>query len=619
MELIGVQFSNLGLLERQFIPFHRPVTMLVGRNNAGKSALLSAVHALKGLAGGTMSAPILRYSAGDVGIEIFCRPEAQDRICPVTSTDWWNQFVERHSFEIVYQLRASRSFDKIGIDNAQLLLKDKGSIEFVKASNTGLTAQYYAAPTGPDELPTSVVQGSSLPAEMRTGPDQFHVTATANHPFLGGLTLLQSAFLVLPHRIVPPSLGLKTESVPLNDGGNLAQFLHTLQSNNRRQFLAIETFIAEVFPEFESLNVRNRDNQAHITLTIRNRNVEIPLNNCGTGVEQLLALATLIVTSASGTVFLIDEPHSFLHPFAERTFLRFLNLQADKKFLIATHSAVMMNEVPADCIVHIEPPGRDRQHLDEQETRARVLYDLGYQNSDVLFNDRLIIGEGKTEQTVLPILIGNLEQFAISDIEKTGFASLDGVPEKSKAQQTAVLRFEHLLTAVGREKQERVYVFDMDRSTEDQNLLRGTRPSGTQEPPRIAFLSRMELENYLLVPEAIAQAIGEESKLNDNQVKVTTEQVRQELQKVLDTENDPKLFPHGRGVTPEDVLARIKGSRALEMVYERLGAGNYHKEHSGRLIAKFVNLSNQPALAELLPLFRPIFPPARFVAGVGGR
>lgn len=608
MKLLGVQFSGLGLLENQFIPL-RQITMLVGKNNAGKSAVLNAIRALRGLPENAQTSSIFRYSSRDVGIQLFCQPEQNETICPVTSADWWNQFTERHPFELVYKLVALPNFDMVGFESGELLFEDAKALRFLRAANVGIQMDIYQ-PTAPDELPVQVVQGSTFSTKVISGNDVLHVIPTTGPELLNGLALLQKTFLVMPHRIVAPYLALKTEIIPANDGSNLAQFLHTLQSNNRGQFSAIEAFITDVFPDFESLNIRNISDQARITFNVRGRELEIPLNSCGTGVEQLLMLATLVVTSEKGTLFLMDEPHSFLHPAAERSLIRFLRSQKDKQFVMATHSAVMMNEVPADAIVHIEPPGRDKCAFEHHTTTARILFDLGYRNSDVLFNDRLVVGEGKTEKAVLPVLLEKTKRFLTSDLAKTGFASLDGVPDNAKAQQTAVLRLEHLLSAVGREKQQRLYVFDLDRSTDDANLLKGTNPFGADEPLPVGFLKRMEIENYLLVPEAIARAINEECKLNGKPIQVKAEQVQQELKKLYAARDDEKLFPPGKMPAGDDVLVRIKGSRALDRLYEVLAAASYHKERSGRLIASHVTMDNQPALQDLAELFESIFPRA---------
>lgn len=159
------------------------------------------------------------------------------------------------------------------------------------------------------------------------------------------LELLQHSLFVAPHRVVGTLMQL-TSQMNLSAGGNeLAPFLQTLQSNDRRAFGQIESFVTTVFDQFEYVNARSVKNQVQLTLSVRGTSLEVPLERCGTGVEQLLTLATQIVTSDPGTIILLDEPHSFLHPDAERKLMHFLEENKDKQFVIATHSAVMMKAV----------------------------------------------------------------------------------------------------------------------------------------------------------------------------------------------------------------------------------------------------------------------------------
>lgn len=112
----------------------------------------------------------------------------------------------------------------------------------------------------------------------------------------------------------------------------------------------------------------------------------------------------------------------------------------------------------------------------------------------------------------------------------------------------------------------------------------------------------MEIENYLLVPGAIADAIREElpGGVSDN----LEEDVAAILKDLYERVDDSKLFPKGKTDEPDK---HIKGGRALERLYDRLGVGNYNKARTGRLIAGYVTKENQLALKELEELFRPLF------------
>src|SRR5882762_9009885 len=49
MDLVGVEFTDFACFDRRFVPIRPGVQVLVGRNNAGKTALLRGLGALSGL------------------------------------------------------------------------------------------------------------------------------------------------------------------------------------------------------------------------------------------------------------------------------------------------------------------------------------------------------------------------------------------------------------------------------------------------------------------------------------------------------------------------------------------------------------------------------------------
>jgi hypothetical protein len=170
--------------------------------------------------------------------------------------------------------------------------------------------------------------------------------------------------------------------------------------------------------------------------------------------------------------------------------------------------------------------------------------------------------------------------------------------------QTSILRYEKLLGAIGRGDQPRAYVFDGDRKNDQKGILRGTKSPITGEPISAAFLPRLEIENYLLVPQAIAAAIQEELILKGEPRGVPENEVSDALIALLQTD-DEKMFPQGKKAGVEAAV-EIKGSRALEKLYENYGL-SYHKEKSGVLIAKHISVGNQPAISEITALVKPLF------------
>jgi hypothetical protein len=218
----------------------------------------------------------------------------------------------------------------------------------------------------------------------------------------------------------------------------------------------------------------------------------------------VLALATFVLSTPPSLV-LLDEPHSFLHPTAERSLLEFLNAHPEHLYVISTHSSVLINSVDPSRVTHLSPPGEGYSSTREVLDSSRVLFDLGYRNSDFLFYDRLVFVEGESDSEIFPILLEATGMISNAE-QRTGFPSLDGVGNI----QLSILRMEKYLSAVGRTRQPRAYILDGDQKEDDAVLARTRNPITGGVIP-VKFLPAPEIENYLLVPEAISLAINEEA------------------------------------------------------------------------------------------------------------
>jgi energy-coupling factor transporter ATP-binding protein EcfA2 len=303
------------------------------------------------------------------------------------------------------------------------------------------------------------------------------------------------------HRVVRPNLSLQALETLTDSADSLGPFLDTTLSNDRETFDSIQRVVTDVFPEFKLVNPEKAQNTVSITLTRRDMNEKVPLTHCGTGVEQVLALATFVLTSAPGTIILLDEPHSYLHPTAERQVVDFLFSHREHRYVISTHSAILINSVPADRILVLGESNTISAPSSETPSVPALLHSLGYKNSDLLFNDRLIFVEGESDQDILPLLLLCNPLLSRPDLEKTGFPVMDGEGRlRGRDQQTSLMYWEKFLVQLGKQSSPRVYLFDGACLLEDQKLLEKTKVFDAGSAALLRFLTMHEIENYLLVP-----------------------------------------------------------------------------------------------------------------------
>lgn len=318
----------------------------------------------------------------------------------------------------------------------------------------------------------------------------------------------------------------------------LGPFLDTLLSNNREAFYRIQKVITDIFPEFKFVNPHKSQNGVSLTLTLAKTGEEIPLTHCGTGVEQILALATFVVTAEPGTLVLLDEPHSYLHPTAERKVTDFLLAHSELRYVIATHSAILINSVHPDRILLLG----DSDIVDRTPKPANsdslpsLIHSLGYKNSDLLFNDRLILVEGESDQEILPLLLAQSPTIGSTALGRTGFPVMNGEGKlRGRQQQTSILYWEEFLSELGKNQMPRVYLFDGGCVQEDRSLLQKSKIFERDSGAYLKFLKMHEIENYLLTADAILATLSELANFQgQTSPDINLERVSKSLQAILD-------------------------------------------------------------------------------------
>jgi hypothetical protein len=396
-------------------------------------------------------------------------------------------------------------------------------------------------------------------------------------------------------------------NVLTSNAQNLPEVLNSLQANHEK-FRLYNDLVHEILPQIRRIAVRPHPAGGgrvqiivwpHDPKTMRD-DVTVPLSESGTGVGQVLAILYVVMTSVHPQVIIIDEPQNFLHPGALRKLIEVLKTYPMHQYILATHSPTVISAADPQVLLMTQLKNSASTVATLNVSDARDLYsslaDIGASLSDVFGADRILWVEGATEQQCFPQIISTILKrplmgTAIVSIRETG--DLEGRDAQrvfqlyNRLSQASVL----LPPAAG-------FVLDSEcRSEARKQELRKL----SQE--RAEFIPRRMYENYLLMPPAIAAVASEIKGFRDSPVSV------QEIADLIEKKGkELDFYCKGTKAIPPNWLQGIDGARVLSEMFSELSESRvtYEKTKHGMLLTKWLVQHNPAALEEVAVLLKGI-------------
>lgn len=134
------------------------------------------------------------------------------------------------------------------------------------------------------------------------------------------------------------------------------------------------------------------------------------VQDLSSGERQALIIISRILRAGSGhSVVLIDEPDAYLHPHLSRRLALALEqaVGPDGQLIVATHSPAVLDTVSPSSIIRLSHTDAPRLVVDESE-RLEVYREAGFRASALTQSDLLVITEGDSDATLLPLLLPDL-------------------------------------------------------------------------------------------------------------------------------------------------------------------------------------------------------------------
>ena len=181
-----------------------------------------------------------------------------------------------------------------------------------------------------------------------------------------------------------------------------------MQTEDPDRFVALTREIYKIVPGLQRITAPPRGNE--VTAVIREPgDVEIEAKDASTGLQQILILVTSLLTFPRNSLIAVEEPEIHLHASSQRALLKLVKelVQSEEhQFVITSHSTIFAQTTDdvGTVLVEKRAGSSTARRLLDSPGLLDLKHALGHENSDLFGFVALLIVEGDTEESALPIL-----------------------------------------------------------------------------------------------------------------------------------------------------------------------------------------------------------------------
>jgi predicted ATPase len=599
MQLKRMRVKNFSAFkETDWIEFSPGINLIVGQNNAGKSALLCLfVPFNENRHRNTSEYLSYRLEASEVefDIEVSGR-ELEDASLKRGQQFWWPV---QNSSDLPYAINKFREYMS---GAAHILEVAHGPNQPFRSRRSPSHGQYDGASQA--SLLVQIVGGHLEPTiDNNTNDDLMSVVDR-----LWQMNLF--SFKAERYSIGRCPWGAESERLGSN-ASNLPAVLDRLYGDQPDLFRRLVRHLCEVFSTIGNLSVSRSESTNELEILVwpteeqSKRELAFGLNDCGTGVAQAIAILTVALTFQQALI-IIDEISSFLHPAATKALLRILQTHFPQhQYIVATHSPEVLSAGNPATVHVVRRDGYDssvkKVNLRDIDQLRDVADDLGISMTDVFAAEKIIWVEGRTEELCFPFIYEKAgEQLPrgvmVASVVNTG----DFFAKRTKELIFRI--YERVHQAASPLIKSATFGFDREKLTDD-----AMGDLEKRAPGRLLFLPRRHFECFLLDPAAIAAFI--KHQVPDLASAVTPDEVEGYLQSVGgDHEFEAAEYWKGN-ISDERWLAEVNAAKLLKETCYHFTSNRltFSKTHHSLELLQHILEHNQVSLGKLIDYVKELY------------
>ena len=518
MMLTKLKIQNFRCYENSTITFQR-TSILVGRNNAGKSTLIEALKILSEVS--------KKYKTSG-----FSAPPS------------WVSGEPDNGF--------SPSIDRLSISDRGLFYMYRNPPAVIEATfSNGAGIKVF------------IGEGTSVFAQV------FAPDGTPARNSKEAKTINLPTIEVLPQisAVLDTEVVLKNETVERNMSTRLAS------RNFRNQLL----FYPQYFPRFkqmaedtwEHLQVKSlektiSDSGQTLQFYIRDNAFESEIGWMGHGLQMWLQTMWFISRCDEHSIVVLDEPDVYMHADLQRRLIRLVSSMFSQ-LIVATHSVEIMEEVTSNSIIPIDSKRRQIKPIGKHHLLEKLTDEMGsafnLDLSRMFLSKRFMIWEGEdTDRQILSAFQSVLFPRDLHPISSFPKIYVEGWGGRQRALAVAEVFNQNRIGI-------KCYcIFDSDYHLEED--IEERKEEALRRNINLHIWSRKEIENYVIHPAVILRYIQK----NKRKGQITEDILSSQIEMIVDSMKDEFIQDVAEEIRMKDKQLSVKSSmaQAKQRVEERL-------------------------------------------------